>query len=226
MSLIDVVRQHLPVRYRQFAKFLVVGGTTWVLDTAIFFALTHSVLEEKPITAKIFAILVAMIVNYILNREWSFNNRGGRERHHEAALFFLLNGVGVAVNLLPLWISRYVLGFTLGQHTPFAVIVADFIAGSLIGTVLAMVFRYWAYQKWVFPELVNESDPGDPARDPEDFSFNVPPHLGSTPPRDRAPSEPETSHRRDPVPPAANPVQGGIQGGTAGVAQPGDQLGS
>ena len=44
-----------------------------------------TVLETKPLTAKIIAVLVATIVSYVLNREWSFRTRGGRERHHEAA---------------------------------------------------------------------------------------------------------------------------------------------
>ena len=62
----------LPEKYREFAKFLVVGGTTWIIDTGTFFLLKHTVLPEKVLTAKIIAILIAMIVNYVLNREWSF----------------------------------------------------------------------------------------------------------------------------------------------------------
>lgn len=177
MSAIDLVREHLPAKYRQMAKFLVVGGTTWVIDTGLYFLLTSTVLNNKILTAKIIAILVAMIVNYVLNREWSFNNRGGRERHHEAALFFLLNGIGIVVNLAPLWISHYLLDFNSAHYSLFTEKIADFISGSLIGTAAAMVFRYWAYRKWVFPELLAEAvDPTDPALAEDQFSFNVPPH--------------------------------------------------
>jgi putative flippase GtrA len=177
MSMIDVVRQHLPPRYRQFAKFLVVGGTSWVIDTALFFLLKHTVLPDKVLTAKIVAILVAMIVNYVLNREWSFNNRGGRERHHEAALFFVLNGIGTVVNLLPLWISHYLLGLNAENHSLVTENVADFVSGSVIGTVIAMLFRYWAYQKWVFPELVeNGVEPDEATVAASELSFDIPPH--------------------------------------------------
>ncbi|WP_111766365.1 GtrA family protein [Nakamurella deserti] len=177
MSIIDSVRRVLPPKYRQFAKFLVVGGTTWIIDTGLFFFLKHTVLPDKILTAKIIAILVAMIVNYVLNREWSFNDRGGRERHHEAALFFLLNSIGILVNLAPLGISHYLLGFNAENYTPFTETVADFVSGSLIGTVLAMAFRYWAYQKWVFPELVEEGVEPDEAPVLEnELTFNIPPH--------------------------------------------------
>ncbi|MFD1048747.1 hypothetical protein ACFQ1S_26060 [Kibdelosporangium lantanae] len=30
--------------------------------------------------------------------------------------------------------------------------VADFASGMIIGTLVAMVFRWWAFKKWVFPE--------------------------------------------------------------------------
>ena len=61
---------------------------TFVIDSAVFYTLKLTVLEPKPVTAKIIAGIVAVIASYILNREWSFQNRGGRERHHEALLFF------------------------------------------------------------------------------------------------------------------------------------------
>ncbi len=177
MSVLDQVRRVLPAKYRQFAKFLVVGGTTWVIDTGLFFFLKHTVLNEKVLTAKIIAVLVAMIVNYVLNREWSFNDRGGRERHHEAALFFLLNGIGIVVNLAPLWISHYLIGLNAQNYTPFTENVADFISGSIIGTILAMAFRYWAYQKFVFPELVADGVEPDEAPVLEnELTYNIPPH--------------------------------------------------
>jgi hypothetical protein len=30
--------------------------------------------------------------------------------------------------------------------------VSDFVFGSIIGTLVAMVFRWWAFKKWVFPD--------------------------------------------------------------------------
>ena len=113
MSLIDTVRRHLPVKYRELAKFLVVGGTSYVVDVGLFTLLSHTVLENKVITAKAISILVATIVSYILNREWSFSRRGGREKHHEAMLFFLVNGIALGLNLVPLALSQYVFGI---QH--------------------------------------------------------------------------------------------------------------
>ncbi len=152
MSLIDTVREHLPVKYRELAKFLVVGGTTYVVDVGLFTLLSHTVLANKVVTAKAISVLIATILSYVLNREWSFSRRGGREKHHEAMLFFVVNGIALALNLVPLALSRYVFGFDETNHTALTVSIANFISANIVGTILGMAFRFWAYRKWVFPE--------------------------------------------------------------------------
>jgi putative flippase GtrA len=142
----------LLIKHRELLKFAVVGGTTFVIDNGIWYLLKLSILEDKPVTAKIIAIIVATIVSYVLNREWSFRTRGGRERHHEAALFFLISGIGVALNSAPLYISRYWLNLEVPHVTRFVQEFADFTSGSIIGMLLAMFFRFWAFRRWVFPD--------------------------------------------------------------------------
>jgi len=164
VSLIETVREHLPSKYREMAKFLVVGGASYVVDVGLFSFLSHSILENKVVTAKAIAILVATIFSYVLNREWSFSRRGGRERHHEAMLFFLVNGLALLINLIPLALSQYVFGFNSSNYPRFTVTIADFISANIIGTAMAMIFRFWAYRRFVFPEEL-QPHPVDEARD-------------------------------------------------------------
>jgi putative flippase GtrA len=96
--------------------------------------------------------VIATIVSYVLNREWSFRTRGGRERPPEAALFFLISGIGVGLNALPLAVSRYLLHLQVPRVSLLVQEIADFTAGMILGTALAMVFRLWAFKKWVFPQ--------------------------------------------------------------------------
>ncbi|WP_232663940.1 GtrA family protein [Pseudonocardia sp. TRM90224] len=166
MSLVDTVLSHTPqpyrdvaIRHRELVKFALVGGTTWVIDTAVFLLLKSTVLaatdansDGKPLTAKVIAVLVATIVSYVLNREWSFRTRGGRERHHEAALFFIVSGLGVAVYTAPLAISRYLLELKVPEVSLFTQEIADFVSGQVIGVLLGMAFRWWAFRRFVFPD--------------------------------------------------------------------------
>lgn len=159
MSFTDATIARLPRVIRPFAerhheliKFAIVGGTTFIIDSAIFFTLKLTILEPKPVTAKIIAGVVAVIASYILNREWSFRDRGGRERHHEALLFFGVSGVGVVLAMAPLWISSYVLMLRVPEVSLFTENVADFVSAYIIGNLLQMAFRFWAFRRWVFPD--------------------------------------------------------------------------
>lgn len=143
--------RELALRHRELLKFGLVGAVTFVIDTAIFYGLKLTVLEPKPVTAKVIAVLVATIVSYVLNREWSFRARGGREAHHEAALYFLFSGIGVAVYAAPLWVSRYALLLHTPYTSRFVEELADFTSGQVVGLLLGMAFRWWAFRKWVFP---------------------------------------------------------------------------
>ncbi|MEU1879689.1 GtrA family protein [Streptosporangium sp. NPDC020072] len=142
----------LALKHRELLKFTAVGGTAFLVDNAMFYGLKLTVLEPKPVTAKIIAVLVATIVSYVLNREWSFRARGGRERRHEAALFFLVSGIGLVLNSAPLWVSRYAFGMETPDVSLVAQEIADFVSAQVVGTLIAMVFRFWAFRKWVFPE--------------------------------------------------------------------------
>ena len=153
------------IKHRELVKFALVGGTTWVIDTAVFLLLKTTVLEPKPLTAKVVAVLVATIASYVLNREWSFRTRGGRERHHEAALFFVISGVGVVVYSAPLAVSRYLLDLKVPGVSLLTQEVADFVSGQIIGVLAGMAFRWWAFRRFVFPDqgVRRQAPPPPPA---------------------------------------------------------------
>jgi putative flippase GtrA len=139
-------------RHHELIKFAIVGATTFFIDSALFYTLKLTVLEPKPVTAKIISGIVAVIASYVLNREWSFRDRGGRERHHEALLFFVFSGVGVLLSMAPLWISSYVFALRVPHVSLTVENISDFIAAYILGNLLQMAFRFWAFRRWVFPE--------------------------------------------------------------------------
>ena len=165
MSFADATIARLPGPMRPFAerhheliKFAIVGATTFVIDSVIFYTLKLTVLEPKPVTAKVIAGIVAVIASYILNREWSFRDRGGRDRHHEALLFFGFSGVGVVLSMFPLWLSRYVFDLQVPNVSLTIENIADFLSAYLIGNLLQMAFRFWAFRRWVFPDQMSDED--------------------------------------------------------------------
>ena len=133
---------------RELMKFGVVGGVAFVVDVGLFNLLLH--LTDKPLTSKAVSTIVATTVSYAGNRHWTFRRRGRSSVRREYLLFFLLNGVGLAIALTCLAISHYLLDFTSR--------VSDNIAANVNGLGLGTAFRFWSYRRWVFPELREESE--------------------------------------------------------------------
>lgn len=155
----------LVMQHHELIKFAIVGSTTAVFDLAIFYGLVLTVLDDKPTVAKIFSGVCAVILSYILNREWSFKNRGGRERHHEALLFFAISGIGVLIMAAPIFIANNFFNLR-ATDSKSTLIILDFVLNYIVGNLLQMAFRFWALRRWAFPEDISsapaqESIPAD-----------------------------------------------------------------
>lgn len=134
-------------------RFIGVGGFCFVVTLAVNYALKLTVLGSNPTLAFLIANVVATIVSFILTRQFTFQGRNSaRRKRIQSVLFVAVSAVAIAVNTAPLYVSRWVLGL----HYPLVSVVtqevADFVSGPVFGTALAMVFRWWAFNKVVFPK--------------------------------------------------------------------------
>lgn len=140
-------------------RFSVVGLGAFVVDVGLFNLLVHvgdpGVLEDKPLTAKTISVVVATVFAYQVNREWTWKNRQRRGFWREYSLYFLLNGIGLALTLVPLAVSRYLLDLDSA--------LSDNISANVIGLALGTLFRFWSYRRWVFPKVEEQPEPGGPA---------------------------------------------------------------
>jgi putative flippase GtrA len=147
--------QALLLRHHELIKFGVVGATTMVFDMAIYYALIFTVMPSKPTIAKIFSGVLATVLSYILNSEWSFKHRGGRQRHHEALLFFGISGIGALLGAAPLWVANNLFHIRHGGSWLHTALV-DFVLAYIIGNLMQMAFRFWALRKFAYPVLLDE----------------------------------------------------------------------
>ncbi|MFC4124138.1 GtrA family protein [Nocardia rhizosphaerae] len=136
---------------RQGAAFLVVGAIGFLVDAGTYnllvfwdggFSFTEGVLYHAPLPAKIIAIGVATVVTYFGNKWWTFAHKKTESPGREYLLYALFNVIAIGLQLGCLGFSRYVLDLS----SP----MSDNISGTLIGQIVAVVFRYWAYDKFVF----------------------------------------------------------------------------
>lgn len=126
--------------FSELAKFGTVGAISFLVDLAVFNAVLHYL--DKPLTAKVISTLFSATNAFLLNRAWSFKHRTRTSMRREYGLFFVLNVVGLAIALLCLFVSHYVLGFESR--------LADNIAANGVGLVLGTLFRFWSYRRFVW----------------------------------------------------------------------------
>ncbi len=124
----------------ELGKFGVVGVVA-VLIADAGTNLLHFQAGMGPLAANVIATAVATAVSWAGNRYWTFRHRQRSGVVREGLVFFLLNGVGLAIQLACLGFTEYVLDL----HDTLSYNVA-----LVIGIGLATVFRYWAYRTWVW----------------------------------------------------------------------------
>jgi len=134
--------QRLHPALPEIATFVVIGGLCFLLELVVANAL-HFVVGLGPTMAKCLSTPVATVASYAGNRAWSFGHRVDHEasQHRDAAVFTLINLLGLVITLVPVDVVHYALGMTGAQA---------FNASSIIGTAVATVFRSSAYRRFVF----------------------------------------------------------------------------
>lgn len=131
----------------QILKFGAVGGVGFVVNLIVFNVLLATVFHPKvvhfgPLYATVAATVVAIAVNWLGNRYWAFSSGRQSNTAREGAEFFAVSLIGMAIPLLCVWVSHYVMHLT----SP----LADNIANNVVGLVLGMLFRFALYRWWVF----------------------------------------------------------------------------
>ena len=106
-------------------------------------------LEGKPTTARIVSGVAATLFAWFGNRSWTFAHRRSRPVAHEVSLFFLVNGVALAISTLTLVLSHYVLGLDSR--------LADNVS-TIFGIGLGTLFRFWTYRRFVFANEPMDED--------------------------------------------------------------------
>lgn len=164
--------------WREVAKFGVVGGIGFFIDTGIFLWLITGPMEDSAVKAKVVATGGATVFSWVANRYWTFRNRRQSNVLRELVLFLIMNGIGASIQAGFVFIAKYILGVTsAGGMVLF---------GNVFGLAFATIFRFISYRLWVFSEAL-EADPKT-VRDREVLTDTIPqaaPNSQETPEEER-----------------------------------------
>ena len=127
-----------------FVKFGLVGLVGLVVDVSLFnlLSLSGPGWWAEPLTAKFMSTSVAIVVNWLGNRYWTFRRDKRSDVVRELIEFVLASVAGMLVTLATLWFTHYVLGFDS--------LLADNVSANIIGLGLGTLVRFALYRWWVW----------------------------------------------------------------------------
>ena len=141
------LREFIVRNLRRGGVFLAIGGLGFVVDAVVYnllvFAGGSGPLHGYPLVAKTIAVIAGLIVTYAGNKLLTYRDRKASISWGQVLRYAAVNVLAILVQLGCLAFSRYVLGLDT--------VLADNIAGTLIGQALATGLRYVLYTLWVFP---------------------------------------------------------------------------
>lgn len=131
----------------EFLKYLSVGAIAYILDVLVFNGLSllriNGFLDIGPYSAKIASVSVGMIFSYFANGSWTFRHRRGNPQGFGRFFkFVVVNLIGLALTVFPLYVSRELIGLDS--------LLADNVSANIIGAGMGFAFRFLANRQWVF----------------------------------------------------------------------------
>lgn len=136
---------------QEIVRFLVVGGLATAVSVVGFNALVHGTLigsppmKDQPIPAYVLVNVVAGVVAYLGLRLWAFSHRDVHHAAKSMVRFFTLGVVTMAIPVMCLAVSRYILGLSD--------VWADNLSGNLVGLGLGTAARFWMFRRYVFIDI-------------------------------------------------------------------------
>jgi putative flippase GtrA len=132
---VQKLKKHAVFLYNHhFVRYLLVGGTTFVLDFGIL-VLLHGGMHVGIAAATSVAYWTSIIYNFILNRYWTFDSREKESlQRHITTYFFLL-------------VINY---FFVVIFVSYASDHISYIAAKAIAVVIQMTWTYPVYKHYIF----------------------------------------------------------------------------
>lgn len=132
------------------AKFSAVNVVATVVAVVLFNLLVHGImglfhpgpLNAWPLTAWLLANCVGMGISFYGSRRFAFKHRQPSGPGGGFLIYALVNLTSFVIPMSCLWITRNVIGWDSA--------IADNVSANVIGAFLGMLFRFWAFRRFVF----------------------------------------------------------------------------
>ncbi len=133
---LPIIKKNLYIK--QFIKFILVGAISTLIDFFIYIFLTRFFIfwQTHYLWANFMAMIVASIVNFLVNKSWTFKN--GRKKILRQYIYFCIVLAG------GLFVYQFLFSFFVATLNWYDII------GKAIAAFLIMLIRFHLHKFWVF----------------------------------------------------------------------------
>ncbi len=132
------------------AKFSVVNVVATFVAVLLFNALVHGLpgmyspgpLHGYPVATYFVANSVGMLISFYGSRSYAFKHRQATGPGGGLVNYAIINFASFVIPMACLWMTRNVFDWDT--------VIADNIAANVVGAILAMLVRFWAFRRFVF----------------------------------------------------------------------------
>lgn len=112
---------------KQIVRFLIIGGTAFLIDAGILYLLTDY-LHIHYLVSSILSFTIAVIFNYIFSIKWVFEVKNA-QTIRDITIFILLSVVGLCINQVVMYISVDMLAIY-------------YMIAKIIATIIVMIYNF------------------------------------------------------------------------------------
>lgn len=88
--------------FTQIFRFLIIGGTAFVIDYALLYILTEY-FDIYYLISSTISFIVSLIFNYIASIKWVFETKEEDSQTKKFTIFITLSIIGLGINQLIMW---------------------------------------------------------------------------------------------------------------------------
>ena len=133
--MLNKIKHTIPALYQhKFVRYIIVGGSTFVIDFGILFSL-HELLNISIPIATSTAYWVSVTYNFVLNRSWTFSGVEQKQLHKNAGAYLLLLAFNYLFTLLFVSVMSHFIYFAIAKA---------------IAVGLQITWTYFIYKRYVF----------------------------------------------------------------------------
>jgi putative flippase GtrA len=158
VALVKAVYGRIEHLVHEVAKFGIVGALSYVVTILVdegYLQIEHT----EHLTAYLVASVVSTFVAYLGSRYWTYRHRDTAGDVREMVLFAAINAVAIVIQEGVVALTYY--GLHMTSH------VEDFLSEFVLAIGIGMVFRFWSYRTFIFPDA-------EPSLVSDEFQYTEP----------------------------------------------------